>query len=158
MDQDGMLWRWPQGRCRESGDFSDLTLLCEEEEFKVHKTIVYSQSNVLRAACAGHFKVYSPIDHYLGKNTDGSLGGINGNLQVRGWICNNCQANDRLLLLRRLQWPYIWEHTTLSSSASCWSLCSSRQILCSWSCQSLLQKVPKKTWDETAHRVPRINS
>jgi hypothetical protein len=63
---------------------SDLTLLCEGKEFKVHQVIVCSQSNVLRAACAGNFKVYSLIDHYLGKNTDGSLEGINGNLQVRG--------------------------------------------------------------------------
>ena len=37
--------------------FSDLTLVCESERFKVHRNIVCSQSPVLKAACTGQFQV-----------------------------------------------------------------------------------------------------
>ncbi|KAI0474416.1 BTB/POZ protein [Xylaria cf. heliscus] len=39
-----------------SGDYSDLTLLCEDQEFRVHKNIVCSQSPVLAAAFKGGFQ------------------------------------------------------------------------------------------------------
>lgn len=40
-----------------SDTYSDLTLVCEQETFKVHKAIVCSQSPVLAAAVDGHFEV-----------------------------------------------------------------------------------------------------
>ncbi|KAI0424161.1 hypothetical protein F5Y09DRAFT_348008 [Xylaria sp. FL1042] len=39
-----------------SGDYSDLTLVCKGEEFRVHKAIVCSQSPMIATAVAGHFK------------------------------------------------------------------------------------------------------
>lgn len=36
---------------------SDLTLVCEEQEFKIHKAVVCPQSPVLAAAANGHFQV-----------------------------------------------------------------------------------------------------
>ena len=40
-----------------SEKYSDLVIKCQDEEFKVHKAIVCSQSPVLAAACDGEFKV-----------------------------------------------------------------------------------------------------
>lgn len=40
-----------------SGDYSDLTLVCEGETFKVHRAIVCSQSPVIAAAVNGCFEV-----------------------------------------------------------------------------------------------------
>lgn len=34
-----------------STKYSDLTLVCEEREFKVHRVVVCAQSTVLAAAC-----------------------------------------------------------------------------------------------------------
>jgi len=41
-----------------SEKYSDLKLVCEGHEFRVHKAIVCSQSPVLTAACDGAFQVY----------------------------------------------------------------------------------------------------
>ena len=41
----------------ESGRFSDLTIVCSGQEFKVHKTIVCMQSAFFMACCEGGFKV-----------------------------------------------------------------------------------------------------
>ncbi|QQK42181.1 BTB/POZ fold [Penicillium digitatum] len=43
-------------RCQKSGEFTDLTFICEGESFNVHKVVVFSQSDVLHAACTGNFK------------------------------------------------------------------------------------------------------
>lgn len=43
----------------QSEKFSDVVLKCQDKEFKVHKAIVCSQSDVLLAACDGEFKVRS---------------------------------------------------------------------------------------------------
>jgi hypothetical protein len=40
-----------------SGQFSDLTLVCEGKEFKIHKVVACPQSPVLSAAVSGEFKV-----------------------------------------------------------------------------------------------------
>jgi hypothetical protein len=40
-----------------SDKYSDLTLLCHGEEFKVHRVVVCAQSPVLAAACDGGFQV-----------------------------------------------------------------------------------------------------
>lgn len=45
------------GDILKSGLYSDLTLECKGEEFKVHKAIVCAQSPVIAAAVAGVFKV-----------------------------------------------------------------------------------------------------
>lgn len=42
---------------RQSGDYSDLRLVCEDREFAVHKNILCTQSRVLRAECEGGFQV-----------------------------------------------------------------------------------------------------
>lgn len=39
-----------------SGKYSDLTFVCDGDEFKVHKVIVCPQSDVLSAAVDGSFK------------------------------------------------------------------------------------------------------
>lgn len=44
-------------RVMESGEYSDLTILCEDQEFSVHKVVVCSQSKVLAAAMKKGFKV-----------------------------------------------------------------------------------------------------
>jgi BTB/POZ domain len=40
-----------------SGKYSDLNLVCQGTEFKVHKVIVCTQSPVIKAACDGEFQV-----------------------------------------------------------------------------------------------------
>lgn len=40
-----------------SGKYSDLTLVCEDREFAVHKNILCAQSRVIRAECEGDFQV-----------------------------------------------------------------------------------------------------
>ena len=40
-----------------SAKYSDLTLICNEVELRVHRAIVCSQSPVLSAACDGAFTV-----------------------------------------------------------------------------------------------------
>ncbi|RFU76155.1 hypothetical protein TARUN_6097 [Trichoderma arundinaceum] len=40
----------------QSGQFSDLTFVCQGQEFKIHKLVVCSQSPVLAAAIKGQFK------------------------------------------------------------------------------------------------------
>lgn len=40
-----------------AGKMTDLTLICEEQEFKVHKTILCSHSRVFKTACEGEFEV-----------------------------------------------------------------------------------------------------
>ena len=41
----------------ESGEYSDLTILCEDQKFSVQKVVVCSQSKVLAAAMKKGFKV-----------------------------------------------------------------------------------------------------
>ena len=48
-------------RAMESGEYSDLTILCEDEKFSVHKVVVCSQSKVLAAAMKKGFKVIQKI-------------------------------------------------------------------------------------------------
>ncbi|KAI0114525.1 BTB/POZ protein [Nemania sp. FL0031] len=43
-------------RLLSSGDYSDLTIVCKDHEFRVHKSIVCAQSPVLAAAMKGPFK------------------------------------------------------------------------------------------------------
>jgi hypothetical protein len=45
------------GRLFDSGEYSDLKLVCEGREFKVHKVVVCTQSPVLAAAVRGPFQV-----------------------------------------------------------------------------------------------------
>jgi hypothetical protein len=40
-----------------SGQFSDLTLVCQGQEFKIHKLVACPQSPVFAAAVKGEFKV-----------------------------------------------------------------------------------------------------
>ncbi|KAE8355900.1 hypothetical protein BDV28DRAFT_145699 [Aspergillus coremiiformis] len=40
----------------ESGKYSDLTLICQGKQFRVHKAVICSQSPVLAAACDGNFQ------------------------------------------------------------------------------------------------------
>lgn len=44
-------------RIMDTGEFSDLTFVCNGEEFKVHKAIVCTQSEPLKAAVQGGFLV-----------------------------------------------------------------------------------------------------
>ena len=43
-----------------SGDYSDMTLVCEGHEFKAHRAVVCSQSRVIGAAMEGRFEVDPP--------------------------------------------------------------------------------------------------
>ncbi|KAJ6024052.1 hypothetical protein N7540_004849 [Penicillium herquei] len=43
-------------RCQKAGEFSDLLLVCEGHEFKVHKFVVCSQVQPIHAACTKGFK------------------------------------------------------------------------------------------------------
>lgn len=47
------------GALLDSGEYSDFTLMCENQEFPVHKGIVCSQSPVIAAAMRGDFQVYT---------------------------------------------------------------------------------------------------
>ena len=42
-----------------SSDYSDLTIRCEEREWKVHRAIICPQSKFFAVACNGDFKVNS---------------------------------------------------------------------------------------------------
>jgi hypothetical protein len=44
-------------RFLESGELADFALKCEDYEWKVHRLILASGSNVFQKACAGDFKV-----------------------------------------------------------------------------------------------------
>lgn len=46
-----------------TGKYSDMTLVCAEQEFKVHKMVVCSQSPVFAAAIDGPFQVFSSPCH-----------------------------------------------------------------------------------------------
>ena len=48
-------------RIKDSGDYSDLTIVCGKSEFKVHRAIVCPQSGFFRAACNEGFKVGAHI-------------------------------------------------------------------------------------------------
>ena len=48
-------------RAMESGEYSDLSILCEDQKFSVHKIVVCSQSKVLAAAMKKGFKVMQEI-------------------------------------------------------------------------------------------------
>lgn len=41
---------------RTTGKYSDLTLVCQQQEFRVHNATVCSQSTFLAAACDGDFE------------------------------------------------------------------------------------------------------
>ena len=57
MAEDSLLLAISQ--LRTTGKYSDLTLVCQQQEFRVHKAIVCSQSTVLAAACDGDLKQVS---------------------------------------------------------------------------------------------------
>lgn len=44
-------------RLMTSGNFSDLKLVCQGREFKIHKVVACSQSSVIATALKGEFKV-----------------------------------------------------------------------------------------------------
>ena len=48
-------------RAMESGQYSDLTIVCEDQKFSVHKVVVCTQSKVLAAAMKKGFKVMQKI-------------------------------------------------------------------------------------------------
>ena len=48
-------------RAMESGEYSDLTIVCEDQKFSVHKVVVCCQSKVLAAAMKKGFKVMQKI-------------------------------------------------------------------------------------------------
>lgn len=48
----------------ESGEYSDLTILCKDQKFSVHKVVVCSQSKVLAAAMKKGFKVLKYVHCY----------------------------------------------------------------------------------------------
>lgn len=45
-----------------SGLYSDITIVCGDKEFKVHKFALHTQSAYFRKLLAGKFKVLVPID------------------------------------------------------------------------------------------------
>lgn len=47
-----------------SGDYSDLTLTCQGEVFKLHKAVVCPQSPVIATAVRGNFKVRVRLQHH----------------------------------------------------------------------------------------------
>ena len=49
----------------EPGEYSDLTILCGDKKFLVHKVVVCSESKVLAAAMKKGFKVTQGV-HYHG--------------------------------------------------------------------------------------------
>lgn len=51
-------------RVMESGEYSDLTVLCDDRKYLVHKVVVCSQSNVLAAAMKKGFKVMQDVHCY----------------------------------------------------------------------------------------------
>jgi speckle-type POZ protein len=52
-------------RCRDKGEFTDFVLRSKEDEFKVHKVVVCSQSKILHKACTGTFKVINYTSTYM---------------------------------------------------------------------------------------------
>lgn len=44
-------------RLMTSGNFSDLKLVCQGKEFRIHKLVACSQSSVIATALKGEFKV-----------------------------------------------------------------------------------------------------
>ena len=51
-------------RAMESGEYSDLTILCKDQKFPVHKVVVCSQSKVLAATMKNGFKVLRCLHCY----------------------------------------------------------------------------------------------
>lgn len=52
-------------RCFDDATYSDLTIVCGDKSWKVHRVVVCSQSKVLHAACMTGFKVVLlKIIHY----------------------------------------------------------------------------------------------
>lgn len=59
-----------------SGQFSDLTLVCQDQKFKIHKLVACAQSSVIAAALKGEFKVSN--DGAAGFGETGSEFGVGG--------------------------------------------------------------------------------
>ncbi len=54
------------GQMMNSGQYSDMSLSCNNEIFKVHKAVVVGQSDVIKAAAEGNFQVSSShSEHFL---------------------------------------------------------------------------------------------
>ncbi len=48
-----------------SSKYSDLTLICADQEFKVHRAVICPQSPVISAACDGDFEVSMSYSAWL---------------------------------------------------------------------------------------------
>lgn len=60
-----------------SGQFSDLTLVCQDQKFKIHKLVACAQSSVIATALKGEFKV---------SNDGGGLGETGSEFGVGGGV------------------------------------------------------------------------
>lgn len=63
-------------RLMTSGNFSDLKLVCQGKEFKIHRLVACSQSSVIATALKGEFKVSNDGGASFGET--GSEFGVGG--------------------------------------------------------------------------------
>ena len=84
LDNVNKITKLISSRVMKSGEYSDLTILCEDQTFSVHKVVVCSQSKVLAAAMKKGFKVlqnpvamaWHPLHHQDQADICSSFSGI----------------------------------------------------------------------------------
>jgi hypothetical protein len=60
-----MAFAASQGQLKllQSGDFSDFTILCRDQEFRVHRVVICAESDFFITMCKSAFKVLSSMIH-----------------------------------------------------------------------------------------------
>lgn len=93
----------------DSGEYSDLTINCEDAKFRVHKAIVCAKSPVLATACGHGLQVcclprYRCEKHFLSTCVPNVGTGRRETPSIYpGFPKEDCEADARISVYRRLQ-------------------------------------------------------
>lgn len=86
-----------------SGQFSDLKLVCQGREFKIHKLVACSQSSVIATALKGEFKVSNDGAARFGEvGSEFQVGGPIWRHQHRALRCGDGETDGGIPLHRKL--------------------------------------------------------